>query len=412
MATQLNQLTDRKLRALHGASSEKGYKLSDGGGLMIRVTAKGAISWVFKYRLRLGGREEEAKIFKIGVYPDLTLAKAREMRTQFRQWLAEGKDPQRMMKLERQATLKPVTVKDAIEYWITNYADENRIDAERDRGRFRKHIYPRIGDIAVSDCTTQHWLECFSRIKKTSPTAAGAILQAAKQAFKYCKNRNYAVCRVLDDLTKNDISVKAVKRERYLSTEELTDVLKAIDSHAFSPYYESMIYLLLVFGARTVEIRQSGIGEWDLKKMVWTVPKENVKGRRREIVRPIPERVKPLIERLIEQNKKTGLLLGELKKPANASQGGRKLYKQLNHSRPWALHDLRRTFSTCLGDLGILPHIVEQLLGHAIRGAEGNYNLARYLPYKLDALNQWLDSLEILAGKRTNVVNLPVANRS
>lgn len=398
MAKTLNQLTDRKLRALLGASSDKGYKLSDGGGLMIRVTPKGAISWVFKYRL--GGREEEAKLIKLGSYPDLTLAKAREMRTQFKQWLAEGKDPQRMMKLERQATLKPVTVKDAIEYWLTNYADENRVEVAGDRGRFRKHIYPYIGDIAVSDCTTRHWLECLSRIKKKSPTAASAILQAAKQAFKYCKNSNYAVCRVLDDLTKNDIGVKPVKKDRYLSASELTDLLIAIDNHSFSPYYESMIYLLLVFGARTREIRQSGIGEWDLENMIWTAPKENVKGRRREIIRPIPDRIKPLIASLIEQNKKTGLLLGELKKSSNASHGGRKIYEQLNHSRPWTLHDLRRTFSTWLGDLGILPHIVEQLLGHAIKGAEGNYNLARYLPYKLDALNQWLDHLEVLEGKR------------
>ncbi|ECC6919569.1 DUF4102 domain-containing protein [Salmonella enterica] len=405
MATQLNQLTDRKLRALLGVDSEKGYKLSDGGGLMIRVTSKGAISWVFKYRLN--GRKEEAKLITLGKYPDLTLAKARELREQFRRWLAEGQDPQRMMKLEREATLKPVTVKDAIEYWLINYVDENRVNASRDWDKFKRHIFPYIGDIAVSDCTTQHWLQCFIRTKKKAPSVAGQILQAAKQAFKYCKNHHYAVCGVLSDLTKNDIGVKVVKKERFLSETELKDVLRAIDNHTFSPYYESLVYLLLVFGARTRELRKSGIAEWNLREMIWTAPKENVKGGRNEIIRPIPERVKPLIERLIEQNKSTGLLLGKLKQSANVSQGGRMLYKQLNHVKPWALHDLRRTFSTWLGDLGIPPHIVEPMLGHVIKGSAGNYNLARYLPHKLDALNQWLDRLEILAGKRGNVVSIP-----
>jgi integrase len=50
----------------------------------------------------------------------------------------------------------------------------------------------------------------------------------------------------------------------------------------------------------------------------------------------------------------------------------------------WTIHDLRRTFSTTLAQLGIVPHIIDRLLHHATPGdtsdVAGVYNRYRYLP--------------------------------
>ncbi len=70
------------------------------------------------------------------------------------------------------------------------------------------------------------------------------------------------------------------------------------------------------------------------------------------------------------------------------------------------MHDLRRTFATKLNDLGVAPHIVEQLLGHALPGIMAIYNKSQYLPEKLDALNKWCDYLDVLAGEHENIVLL------
>ena len=59
---------------------------------------------------------------------------------------------------------------------------------------------------------------------------------------------------------------------------------------------------------------------------------------------------------------------------------GRMLYKRLGHSEPWTLHDLRRTFATTLNNMGIAPHVVEQLLGHSLGGVMAVYNRSQYLP--------------------------------
>ncbi|EEG9012868.1 TPA: tyrosine-type recombinase/integrase, partial [Escherichia coli] len=75
----------------------------------------------------------------------------------------------------------------------------------------------------------------------------------------------------------------------------------------------------------------------------------------------------------------------------------------------WSLHDIRRTFTTMLNDLGVDPHVVEQLTGHQMPGMQRVYNHSRYLDAKRDALDMWTERLGILAGTHENVTTLPIA---
>jgi integrase len=62
--------------------------------------------------------------------------------------------------------------------------------------------------------------------------------------------------------------------------------------------------------------------------------------------------------------------------------------------KPWRLHDIRRTVATRLGDLGVLPHVVEAILNHISghkAGVAGIYNRAIYAPEKRAALETWAD---------------------
>ncbi len=193
------------------------------------------------------------------------------------------------------------------------------------------------------------------------------------------------------------------RRKRVLSNRELRDLLTALHSDFFAPYYQNIIFLLLAFGARTVELRLSEIREWDLRENLWTVPEKHSKSGEK-IIRPIPDRLIPMITRLLEENRHTGYLLGEMKKNTAVSQVGAYVAKRLGHDEHWRLHDLRRTFSTYMNDLGIPPHIVELLLGHSLGGVMAVYNRSLYLPEKLDALNKWLDRLDVLSTRHENVV--------
>jgi hypothetical protein len=57
----------------------------------------------------------------------------------------------------------------------------------------------------------------------------------------------------------------------------------------------------------------------------------------------------------------------------------------------WTLHDIRRTFRSGLGRLGVAPHIAERLVNHisARTDMERTYDLYRYLPEMREAMDKW-----------------------
>lgn len=403
-----NKLSDKKLKALLGSEREAPIMIADGEGLSVKVSKQGNVSWVFSYRL--GGRGSKLERLTLGRYPDMPLKLAREKREQCRQWLAGGLDPKTEIELSTEETLKPVTVKDALEYWLVNYARRKRSDEALVRAQLRKHIYPRLGRYPITRCETRHWVACFDEINQTKPMTAGRMFQISKQALRFCKVRRYAASDALAFLTIQDVGQPSGQRDRVLSDSELADVWRCTDSDDQQPYYSRLLKMLVLFGARTMEVRLSRWSEWDFTSWIWTVPKEHSKTREK-IVRSIPEAIRPWLEELKRETGKTGLLLGEDRTRQAVSLKGRRLFKDFHHNEPWTLHDLRRTFSTGLNNMGIAPHIVELLLGHALPGVMAIYNRSLYLPEKLDALNKWYDRLELLAGNHSNIVILKTGEK-
>lgn len=406
MAGGTNKLSDTSLRKMAGRESPGDSFYADGDGLSVKVSKAGIMTWYYTYRI--GGRTTAPQRMKLGNYPDLSLKAAREKRDQCRTWLAEGKNPKHHLNITTQEALKPVTVKEALNYWINEYASRRRANVDKHVEQLNKHIFPYIGDYPLSMCETRHWLECFSRVSKDAPVAAGYLLQMCKQALKFCRVHRYASSNALSDLTIDDVGKKQEKRDREHTRQELVDIWRESTGLKFKPYYASLLRLLVVFGCRTQELRLSAIKEWDLHDWIWTVPKEHSKGGEK-ILRPVPDAIRPFITALIEQNRDSGLLLGEMKKPEAVSQWGRGIYKRLGHAEPWTLHDLRRTFATTLNNMGIAPHVVEQLLGHTLGGVMAVYNRSQYLPEKLDALNKWMERLDVLNSDHSNISFLEVA---
>jgi hypothetical protein len=83
MAHQVNRLSARAVRAI-----AKPGRHADGRNLYLDLTATGVRSWVFLYKF--GGRQREMGLGSLDAVP---LARARELATDARQVLAEGRDP-------------------------------------------------------------------------------------------------------------------------------------------------------------------------------------------------------------------------------------------------------------------------------------------------------------------------------
>jgi hypothetical protein len=79
-------LTDTACKNTHPRA--KAYKKTDGSGLYLYVMPKDGRYWRLKYRI--AGKE---KVLALGVYPEISLAEAREKRAVARKMLVEGIDP-------------------------------------------------------------------------------------------------------------------------------------------------------------------------------------------------------------------------------------------------------------------------------------------------------------------------------
>ncbi|MCX0439905.1 tyrosine-type recombinase/integrase [Aeromonas veronii] len=364
-------------------------KVDRGDGLNAFWYPSGKVSFVFRYRF--DGKYLEATLGKFtNNNAGISLEEARRKTEQCKGWLAAGHNPALMLKLAKEERLKPVTVKDAICYWLENYAANNRKNVRQIRQLFQKWLFPKIGDLPLVDCETRHWLVVFDACNKQAPVSAGMLFQISKQALKYCRVRRYASSDALNDLTIADVGKRGGKKDRVLSLTEIHTLMEWIINPSSNSYYRALSLLLLTFGARTGEVRESHITEWDLSAGIWTVPIEHSKTNHK-IVRAIPEQIKPFIAELIAQARqnKTHYLLGSLKKLNTVSTYGHKLSVRLGHTPFWTFHDLRRSLATQLTAAGTAPHVIEIISGHSLKGVMSHYIHDHRLPEQKAALELW-----------------------
>jgi hypothetical protein len=67
----------------------------------------------------------------------------------------------------------------------------------------------------------------------------------------------------------------------------------------------------------------------------------------------------------------------------------------------WVIHDIRRSVTTGMADIGIPPHIIEAVLNHVSGhkgGVAGIYNRSSYAAEKAAALARWDEHVASIVG--------------
>jgi hypothetical protein len=146
-------LTDSKVRS--AKPKEKDYKLSDEKGLFLLVAKTGHKRWRYKYRI--DGKE---KLLAIGVYPDISLAQAREERDKARSLLANGGDP--MMERKAIKTARHEAAANSFEAiareWLLHRGNKSATGDARLHRILEKDLFPVIGPFPISEITPPHLL--------------------------------------------------------------------------------------------------------------------------------------------------------------------------------------------------------------------------------------------------------------
>jgi integrase len=186
-------------------------------------------------------------------------------------------------------------------------------------------------------------------------------------------------------------------RERVLSDAELAAVWRASGDDE----YGKIIKLLILTGARRGEIGGMRWPEFNADAGTWTCPKERAKNKRAytlplpvvawDIIRPVPRMAHR--EQLFGVSAEEGFTSwGDGK----IALDDRLLGKM---GEPWIVHDIRRSVATRMADLGVQPHIIEQVLNHVSghkRGVAGVYNRSPYTVEVRAALALWADHVRTL----------------
>jgi len=178
-------------------------------------------------------------------------------------------------------------------------------------------------------------------------------------------------------------------RERVLSTDELRELWRGLGDGTFA----DIIRLLLLTGARRNEIGLLRWGEVDLARKQIVLPAERVKNGREHTL-PLSAQALVILQRQPRRNS-TEFVFND-----RGFQDWDRAKQRLDERLPiasWRLHDLRRSCATQLGELGILPHVIEQALNHvsgAKGGVAGIYNRSKMIDAVREGLQRWADHIE------------------
>jgi integrase len=195
-------------------------------------------------------------------------------------------------------------------------------------------------------------------------------------------------------------------RDRVLDDGELAAVWNGAGDDDFG----RIVRLLILTGQRRTEVGGMRWQEIDRTKATWTIPAGRAKNGR--------EHTLPLTPLALDIIASAPRIVGRdyLFGPRAAGFTSWNRPKQMLDARlgdqikPWTLHDLRRTCATRMCDLGVAPHVVEQILNHQSghrAGVVGVYNKSRYEAEVKAALALWSDHLcALIQGGKRKIVSM------
>ena len=370
---------------------EKSYKLFDGGGLYLEVTAKGSRYWRMKYRF--GGKE---KRLAFGVFPTVTLAEAREMRNQAKKVLAAGGDPGEVKKEEKAIqklstgnTFEAIARewhKSKADRWSLRYRDEI-IDT------FEKDIFPYIGKRPIAEIKPLELLETLRRMEKRGALEKmRKVRQRCGEVYRYAIITGRAEYNPAPDLA---TALTPPKKQHFpfLTAEELPYFLKDKASYTGSVITKTATKIILLTAVRTQELRFARWQDIDLEKGIWEIPAEVMKMKRPHVV-PLSKQVIELFNSLKPLSGHYELVFigrNDHRKPIS-KESVNQVIELLGYKGRLTGHGFRHTMSTILHEEGFNTAWIETQLAHVDKNAiRGTYNHALYLEGRREMMQWYAD---------------------
>jgi integrase len=377
------------------------YRLTDGGGLYVQVMPSGIKTW--RYRYTLGGATGDVRI---GHYPEIGVADARDRHFELRQLVERGQDPAVKLAQEREeleARAQPKRSADDLEAFSKRWVAERlgtRTQGYRAQilSRLERFVWPAIGQMSLGEVKPRHVLEILEARRSTPNTAEG-VRVIIQQLF------NYAIQKLIVEANpalplRGVIDVPRAQHHRHLNEEELGAFWNSVARQGAHFVTIAATQFLLYTMCRKSEVLRARWTEFDFAKAQWDIPASRMKSRR-------PHRVylsKQAIELLTLLQAKTGR--GDYVFPSTQRAAVPLVDCTLNHFfkrldfgvEEFSPHGTRGTAATLLREHGFGRDVVELLLAHTEKSqTAAAYHHHELEPERRRALQYLADQIDRIA---------------
>ena len=388
-------LTDTAIR--NAKPSQKPIRLFDGGGLYLEVSPAGGKLWRLKYRF-----DAKEKRLALGIYPDVTLAKARERRDEARRLLTEGIDPgenrkiQKAAKTERSANSFEFVAREWFAKFKPGWADTH---SDKIIKRLENDVFPWLGGRPIAEITAPELLVCLRRIEgRGALDTAHRAQQNCGQVFRYAVQTGRAVRDPSSDLRG---ALPPAQREHYASITDpdaVAELLRAIEGFRGTFVVQCALRLSPLFFVRPGELRKAKWEEFDLDKGEW----------RYFVTKTKTDHLVPLASQAVATLRDLYALTGhgeyvfpgrDPQKPMSGAAVNAAL-RRMGYDTKTEItgHGFRAMARTILHqELNQKPEVIEHQLAHAVADNLGTaYNRTKFLKERRAMMQQWADYLDKL----------------
>jgi integrase len=392
----------KPLQVTRAKARQKPYKLTDTKGLHLYVSPTGARSW--RYSFRFGGR---AQLLSIGLFPDISLKRARLLHADARRQLAEGRNPAQLKQQQKEKAPESGTFKALAEQWYSALEAERSESWRYLRRRWLdQRVYPEIGKKALKDVQAADVLAILKHLEREGKArSAESVRQMIGQIFDHAIRNLWVSFNPAQSLAG---AVKPPKHvpHPHLSERELPDFLAKVEAYPDASLKLAVKLLFLTF-VRKSELTGATWSEIDFDRSEWRIPASRMKGKREHLV-PLGTQALECFQELKKLANGSDYVLPSPTKPRQPI--GRSLlvtvFKELGGKI--SPHGVRATASSILNERsGFSGDVIEAQLAHVqgdqVRAA---YNRAAYMEQRAKLMQWWSDYLD--NARRGNVVQLPV----
>lgn len=326
---------------------------------------------------------------EFGKYPDLTLARARELFDDIEDF--DGTIPEAIDALcKPKAADNVLTVKRLARRYVEEECEPYLRSTANQTGIFEGELIPKFGELAADKLTPENVLSLVqAALDRGSPRTAQEILKQIKALYNWAlgkkKSRRVTLAKedvktaqikqkILPNLHDNPadtISIPKYKaRSHHLENKPLKAFPALVRESALRDDVKNILLIQLMTFCRVGEVARAPRSEFNLKKGEWLIPAARYKTGRDhlvmlstqviEIFKSLPGDGEFWFPQPAPKGEQLGLPSREIAKELNKRRKAMKLHKDFSS------HSLRHSGATWLASQGCPVEVRERLLGHVV----------------------------------------------